>query len=802
MRLLHDLVEDSRYAVRQLARARFFTLTATASISIGILVAVSAFTLLNAILFKRLPVPDPEGIYHVYTSGMEGDSRYGRSSWPDYLEFTRSDAFAGLAAHMWDRVPVTVPGENAVLDYVAFVSPNYFQVLRLPLAYGRHPNPDVQEEVVLSYGFWRRAFGSDPGVLGTTMKLGAATLTIVGVAPESYVGTGMGPPLVGWVNTELLDATGSDMRNSRRSRGFEIIGRLADGSTPAIAAAQLSSIAKGLAEQYPEEWSTMRGNSRTVALLTHRESLAPPGARGELIFGLIAGTLLVLFVLLLACTNVAALLLGRAVGRQHEVAVRLALGANRPRLIRQMLTESLLLALAGAVISLVFVAWAGAFVRARGYADMFDLRLDWRVILVAIGTSALCAIIFGLAPARQSLSPDMRSALGGGSGSKSRNRLRGGLIAAQVAVSCVLILLAASAVRGVRAFVRTDPGVPLAGLVSIRGNMDMFGEDTLRNRMYREQVAEIARGVPGVHSVARTMMYPLGRAYISRLVVLPDGRETDVETNTVGSAYFEAMALAPIQGRVFTRSDRADADIAVVSESFLRTHKAAIGQLVTLRSALPRALRIVGTVPDIRYHSDSQAQRPVLYVIDEDPQSFMGPSYVVRTSPGDERRVARSIAAAVHARYPELVIPAVESLRDRVAADTKPQAIMGRVALGVGAVELALSAVGLYGLLMFALFARRREVGVRMALGSSPRRASWDVVRHGLQYAGAGAVVGALLCIPATIFAAKALPGVTVTDPVPVALAISAILAAVASAALIPARQAAAVDPMEALRNE
>src|SRR5687768_12115648 len=390
--MIDQLRADLRYAVRQMGRAPLTTVVASLSVAIGIVVAVSAFSVLNAVMFKPLDMPGVDDLYHVYTSDHDGrDAPYGASSFADYQDFAKSGAFDVLAASKWDEAAVSVAGSAPSSEYLSFVSSNYFPILGLSPARGRWLSGD-DAEIVITYPYWKRRFGGDAGVLGKTVQVNSVPLTVVGVAPESFRGVGLGPPTIGWAPASSLSAVMRDANalTNRGSRGFTVFGRLSAGTNEAVATSRLNALAAGLAQQEPGSWMDGNQETRLVSVLPHYKALFPPRNRNDMLLMIGAALLLIVFVVLLACTNVAALLIGRAVGRQHEIAVRLTLGATRPRILRQLLTESVLLAAIGGTIGFLGLLWTIRFVSALPVVDLLDLRADWRVLLVAAGTSLVC----------------------------------------------------------------------------------------------------------------------------------------------------------------------------------------------------------------------------------------------------------------------------------------------------------------------------------------------------------------------------------------------------------------------------
>jgi predicted permease len=797
-----NLRQDLRYGLRQLQRAPLFTAVASLSVAIGVTVAVSAFSVVNAMLLKPLPVSQADGVYHVYTSDYDGRSEpYGSSSYRDYEDFARSGAFAAVAASTWNAVAVAAGNDLPHEQFLGFVSENFFGMLGLRLTRGTSFQGSEPLQIIITHPYWQREFGGDPGVIGRTLSINSFPLTIVGVAPESFRGVALGPPVIGWAPASLLPMV-RRVTNALTERGwrqFAVIGRLRDGERAESATQRLNALATSLAKAEPDAWTDRNGEPRLVSVLTHRESRLP---RGEFKFMLGIGVLLVAFVVLLACTNVAALLLGRAAGRDREVALRLTLGATRSRVIRQLLTESILLAAIGGAVSFLGLLWTLSLVQQVPVADVFDLRADWRVLAAAIGISVLCALVFGLAPGYQSLRADLRRGLGG-TATVQRNRMRGALIALQVAISSVLILLALSAVRGVRTYVASDPGVELDGLVAMQIDTHWFGNDSVLEIEYAAQVRELLATAPGIQTAASTVLIPLGDSNTGAVLELADGAQHEVEINTVGRDYFATVGVSSLRGRTFDGTDRqGTSPVAVVNPAFLRSFgDDLLGRLVKISDIA--GIQIVGMVSEIHYHDPRRPARPLIYLLDEQiPWRSSQQRFLLRVAPGTEQVVAAELRQRLRQRFPDLVSPTIESMREHTARQTLPHRIAGRVALAVGGVELGLASVGLYGLLLYALLARRREIGIRLALGASPREASWAVMRDGFRYAGFGSAAGLLLAVPASFIAQQTVPGASISDPAPFLVSMLAVLGAAAFTAWLPARKAGRVQPADALRHD
>jgi predicted permease len=801
--MLDSIAQDLKYAWRQLHRAPMFTLIASASLAIGIGVAVSALSVMNALFFKPLPVPNPDGIYRVYTS--DGDGRhepYGGSSYPDYQDFLGSGVFAQLAAQKAQRVTITVDDQRPTPEQIVLVSPNFFRALgiALPRGPGLSPSGD-QLEIVLNHRAWQRAFNGDHNVLGRTVRVNGLSLNVVGIAPQSFGGTQISDQLVfGWVPINALTAT-RDNELARGNRAFELIGRLSPGITRDAAHTRLEVLGANLAAEYPENWVDDRNEHRIVTLLTHRESMLKPGESSGILIAVGFCAALVFLVLILACTNVAGLLLAKALARRHEIAVRLTIGASRPRLLRQLLTESIVLACIGGGLGLFATLWAIAAVSKTEFFSSIDLQADWRVFAGTIAVSLLCALFFGFAPAMQSLKADLRSALGGGNlVASGRSPLRGALIAVQVSVSFVLILLALVAARGVRSQTRGNPGFQTDGLVLVHLSPGTI-LDSARNARYARDARQVLETLPGVQYSAIAQIAPLSSARTTAAVTFGDGVVRSIELNRVSPEYFRTTGIPLVSGRAPDRrsSDR-EPRTAVVNETFARSYgREVVGELVAVEGT---NLEIVGVVKDAKYHSVGESPMPYLYAaIDESAPTEFG-TLIARVARGAELSVMEGLRTQMRARHSEMVPPATITMPSFLREYTQPQRLASRIALAAGGVELALAAVGLYGLLLFALMARTREIGLRLALGAEAREASWAVMRDGVRFAAIGGACGLFFGVPVALVARTIVIGANPTDPIPFIVSLTLVLLAAGTAAYLPARRAARIEPAAALRQD
>jgi predicted permease len=805
---LFDIVtQDVRYGIRQLVRAPLFTVVAALSLGIGITVAVTVFSLLNSVLFKRLPVPQPDAVVHVFSSDRVHDLP-SASSYADLADYQRSGAFSAVAAHLigWSAT-VAANDRTPQRAGIGFVSPNFFQALGLQLE-GRSFNlQGAESEIVISEQYRRRTFGSARNVVGAIVRVNNMPLTVVGVAPAAFRGFRPGLNAIGWIPAQQMRyVLGSKHSlDDRGERSFGMIGRLAPGLTREAATARLGNTARVLAGLYPDHWRHHRGAPLRIVLQTQRETIIRPDDRST-IAALATVTALVLMVLILACTNVAGLLLARAITRRHEVAVRLTLGASRARLMSQLLIEALLLAGIGGAVGFAGAQAAIRLAARNPVFDSFDLAPDWRVLGVTGMVSLFCAVIFGLTPAGQSLRQDVKAGLSGHGVVGQRAGVRGRLIALQVCLSCLLMLIAFSATRGVRSKLGNDRGFELNGLLLIQLDFGGFRSDTIRKSEYIDAARSTLRLLPGVQHLTVAMSVPFSRTDGGPLldVALPGGRMSAVRSKSVSDGYFETLGIKVLRGRTLTVEDtQAAGSVVVVNRAFSDLYGGdVLGSTITVSQ--DRRVQIVGIVDDVQHGIRDERGMPYLYEARKQSSwKYSTMVYLIaRVRPDLAQVVATQTMRTLRDRYPDAVPPNIEPLRSSIERSMAPQRVIANIALGIGATEMMLATIGLYSLLLYALLSRSREIGLRMALGARSHQASYAVIADGLRFVGAGAIMGLVLCVPAAMFAGRNFIGASATDPIPFLFVLLTIVLSSAAAAYIPARRAARIQPMSALRHE
>ncbi|HEX2188844.1 MAG TPA: ABC transporter permease [Longimicrobiaceae bacterium] len=818
---METLLQDLRYSLRTLAKSPGFTLAAVLTLALGIGANTTLFSVVNAVLLRPpAHVADPERLVSLYTSDFSGPA-FGASSYPDYLDFrAQTEVFQGAAAFAPRPVAVGL-GEQVERTAAEVVSENYFRVLGVRPLLGRffvpeEGTPGAAPAVVVSHDLWRRFLGGAPDVVGRTVRVNAQPMTVVGVAPEGFRGSLRGVSFDLWVPAAAGEAVGfgADDLEGRGNRGSFVVARLRPGVTLERAQARLDVVARGLHAAYPGTWTDLRRQGRRVTLLPERASRIMPQVRGPALgflalLGATAG-----IVLLICCANVAGLLLARATGRLREVGIRLSLGASRGRLVRQMLTESALLAGLGAAAGVLGAVWATdllATVELPLPVRLgLDLRPDGRVLAATAAVAAATGLLFGLAPALRASRPDVLGALKGHTGTGGRGRrfdLRSALVVAQVAMSLLLLVGGALFVRALQGAARMDVGFRAEGLLLAALTPPPGAEETADVARVAREVQERAAALPGVVEASWAASVPL--AGVSRRGTTvqgyqpAEGEDMEFPFNVVGPRYFETMGVPVVRGRGITEQDRDGAPgVAVVNETFARRFwpgEDPLGKRVGVRGPEGPLLTVVGVAADGKYGSLTEEPRPYVYLA-----ALQEPSRAVlhvRTS-GHPLRALPALRGVVREAAPGWTLEDPRTMEEQVGAALLPQRLAGRVLGLFGGLALLLAAVGVYGVLAYAVAQRTREFGVRMALGAR----SGDVLRlvlgRGLVLVGLGLALG----LPAAWAAARLLGGFLLgaspSDPAAF-MAAPLLLGAVALlASWLPARRATRVSPMTALRSE
>jgi putative ABC transport system permease protein len=819
---MDTLRQDLRQAVRLLVKHPGFTLVAVMSLALGIGANTAIFSLVNALLLRPMPVARPSEIVSVFTSDFSGPL-YGASSYPDYLDFRRVDALSGLAA--WAPTPVALAqgsGQSQRL-FAEAVSANYFDVLGVRPLMGRGFAPEEDSGphavAVIAHGLWQRAFGSDPGVIGRSVTLNGTPFQVVGVAPPEYVGAMRGLAMDLWIPLSMQDVarTGRTGLTNRGNRGVFLTGRLAPKADLAGAQARFDSLAAALHRDYPQNWTDVQQRGRRITLVSESGGRVFPEVRGP-VLGFMALLMTVVgLVLLIACANLANLLLARASTRRREIGIRVALGAGRAALIRQLLTESVLLSLLGGAAGGLGAAWTAdalsTFRPPLPVPVVLDLTLDLRVLAFAVLVSVATGVFFGLAPALAATRSDVVSALkddGAGTGTgPQRSRLRSVLVVGQVSVALLLLVGSGLFVRSLRNAHTIDPGFEPGGLAMASVDLVLGGYKEEAGRAFYVRALEQVRTLPGVVAATFVKDAPLGLGGSRRGLRIEGytprpNEDMEVALTSVGPGYFETMRIPLRRGRTFTADDLPGTPLAaIVNEAFVRRYlggQEAIGRRLRLRGPDAPATEIVGVVRDGKYRTLGEEARPFVYL----PlfQDYVGEATLIARTEGSPAAVAALLQRRLVDIDPRIPVFDVKTMDEHLRFTLLPARLAASVLGLFGLVALLLSGLGLYGVMSYLVSQRSREMGIRIALGARPEDVVRLVVGQGMRLTLFGMIGGIGAALGVTHLVAGLLYGISPTDPWTFA-AVTSVLAAVALlACLLPARRAAAVDPNVALRFE
>ena len=820
--MMGAMIQDVRFGLRSLGKAPGFTAVAIVTLALGIGANTGIFSLINAVLLRPPEhVTEPDRLVSIWTSDFSGPL-YGSSSYMDYVDF-RSRAPGIEDAVAVSPGIVNMPGDDGVSQILIseFVSGNYFEVLGVRPALGRWFSREEGDwasgtaVAVISEGMWARAFGSEPGVLGRTVRLSGQSVTIVGVAPEGFSGS---LPLVTpdfWLPVSTQALIQGDQQFQRRGfRGNFIRARLAEGVSIETAQSQLDVVAAQLFEEDPGSWADVRNEGRRVT--ASKDSRLPPQVAGA-----VTGFALLLLavtgiVLLIACANVANLTLARASRRYRELAIRLSLGAGRGRIIRQLVTESGIIGvaggLAGAAAAYGAVRFAESYRPSTGIAVTVDLGVDSSVLLFSAAATLMTVLAVGLMPALRATRPDLVADLKEGSetarGRTGWFQVRNLLVISQVSASLVLLVGAGLFLKSLQAAMRIDPGFEPAGISTVSLNLAPEGYSREEAELFYEQLQERVRGLPGVEAVTTVDALPLTLlAGQRRGISVPDfvpleGDDMEFQFFLVGPGYFALMENPIISGREFTAEDRFDGPLAVIVNEKLAEHlwpgEDPVGRIITHSG---NEGQVVGLAADAAYRQLNEEARPAFFMPIAQNRTT-AQTLVARTGVDRAAELLPALRREVAAIDPRLPISSLRTMEDAVAGTLLPQRVASWLLSIAGGLGLLLAAVGLYGVMSFIVAQRTREVGVRMALGASVGDVIRMVVGRGLRLAVVGSVLGLVLAGLVTRFIQSLLFGVSSLDfSVFGAMALAAVMVA-GVASYVPARRAATVDPAMTLRED
>ena len=812
---MSSLFQDVRYALRVLAHAPMFSGITVFTMAVGIGANVTVFSFVSALLLRPAPgVTNPRSLIAIYTSDYSSGP-YGDSSYPDYESLkAATTAFSGMAAESDDATAVVRVGDFVERVRVSAVTGEYFALLGLKPAAGRligdsETHPAAPPMAVIGHSLWTRAFGSNPAIVGSTLTLNTRKYTVIGIAPERFTGLDIGRSTDVW--TPLVAAAATP--DARGNRGISVIARLAPESTLDAAQAQVTAVAARLAQTYPETNRGILGApNEPRPMLVHRHTRLAPEFRGMVttLGSILMGA--VGLVLLIACANIASLLLSRATARDREMAIRLALGAGRHRVIRQLLTESLLLGLAGGALGLLFSLWTAdllpSFFPAE-QARMLDTTIDATVLVFVLAVSLVSSILFGLAPALQAAAPSTGSSLRSGavpvSDGRRRTVLRRMLVGAQVAVSVILLIGAALLTKSVANALGADPGFGAREGVVATVELPDAEFTPQQGLQYYDAALAAVRRLQGVQaaSFARTLpsSRPSRRGFHAEGYQPQPGEDRELPVNFVAAGYFETLQIPLIAGRTFDGRERPDGHrVVVVNELLAKRYFGgdAVGKrLIDSSNTSLEIIGIVGTTLGLTVQSPPT---PLVYY--PVSQSYLPRMTLVARTAGDPLSLLEPIRREllnVNRGVPVFRAITLSSHMSEAVADSR---LTATLVATCGGMALLLATIGVYGVIAFAVARRTREIGVRLALGARPWHIVQLVLSEGLTVTCAGIACGLIGAAVATQALESLLYGVTASDPMTYLLVPTVLAAVAVLAACAPARRALRVEPNTVLRQD
>jgi len=810
---IRDFFQDLRYGFRQLRRSPGFSALAILCLTLGIGTNAAVFSWVEGILFRPYPlVAHQERLFAV--AGLVPGMRIDLLSWPDFLDLRRNctlceDSFVTSISSSTLNI-----GDRAEITTGSIVSANYFDALGVHPLLGRGFEPiedvgnDAHPVVVISYQMWRNRFKGDPEIIGKTQRLNNVPHTIIGVAPERFYGTFVGRAIQFWVPVSMQEAFrgGGYVLEDRGARWIESYVRLKPGVSRAQAQQQISAIAAQLQTSYPATnrarrigiwplWQTPFNRARTMGPIL------------EVMLVVVA------FVLLIACANVGNLLLIRSFVRRHEMNVRLAIGATRNRLLKQLLTESLILSALGTAGGF-FVAYCCRHLLLAllpdGRTTYLPGAIDGRVMALSAGICLLVTFILGFVPALQTrhldLAGSMKAESGTVVGARSRGWIRSGLVIFQVCLSFILLVGAALLLESLEKIRNTSPGFSTTSVVATGVSLVAAGYDEPRARTFQNELRDRLAALPGVKSVAFGRVTPLGYVDFSTTPIAVDGyqlspgEQPQLEYNQVSESYFKTLGIPLFSGREFTRSDDENAPlVAIVNRTMVERYWRGQDPTGLRLQVKGRWARVVGVVADSKYESVAETPKPFFYVplrqdFDREPDLYL------RTT-----RPAQSVLAAVlrevHTLDPNLALYETITLQEQANRAAAPQLIAVTLVSILGGLALLLAAVGLYGVISYSVVQSTRELGLRMALGADAANLLRLVISRGLRLTTAGVLFGGIVALTLTRLMGQLLFKVSPYDPLVFATALTVMTVIALAACVLPAMRASRTDPARVLRD-
>jgi predicted permease len=811
-----SIFQDLRVGLRMLRRSPGFSILAILCLTLGIGANAAVFSWIEGILFRPYPLVSHQEQLFALTGTARGESGPTGISWPDILDLQKNCTL--IDSFIVNKIMGTTlsNGDRAEVTTGSIVSANYFDAIGVHPILGRafEPGEDTGRNAhpvtVISYQLWQRRFKGDPQIIGKTQRLNGVVHTIIGVAPEGFYGTFVGWAMQFWVPAsmeETFEAGGYKLED-RGARWIESFVRLKRGVTLEQAQQEMSAVAQRLENDFP---ATDRGRSIKLWPLWQ----TPFNNARTLLPTLEIMLVVVVFVLLIACANVGNLILVRSFARRHEMTVRLAIGAARGRLLQQLLTEGLILAALGAAGGLLVAHWCRhalvLLFPARGGVTMhLPGEIDWRVLALSAAVCLVSTLLLGLVPAMQTGKLDLGGALkaesAGVVGGRGTAWFRSGLVVMQVSLSFVLLVGAGLLLQSLQRIRTTSPGFSTRGVLQTSVNLVSAGYDAQRAQTFQDALLERVQALPGVESAAFGRMTPLSYGSFSSSPIAVDGyqpppeEQPTVEYNEIGPHYFATMGIPLLSGREFARADDENAALVAVVNETMASHywpaKNPIGDRVQVKG---RWLQVVGIAKDSKYESVRETPKPFFYVPLR--QNFArSPVLFIRT-PLSPETMATTLAREVHTLDANLALYEVISLQEQLDRSTSPQLVAVTLVGVLGILALLLCAIGLYGVMSYAVSQSSRELGLRMALGAESSDLLRQVMSRGLTLTGAGVVLGVIVALALTRLLGHLLYKVSPRDPLVFGTAFLVMSIATIAACLLPAWRATRTDPARILRD-
>ncbi len=809
--------DDIRFAFRVLLRKPAFTAIAVVSLALGIGANTTIFTIVNELFLQTLPVQQPDRLVAIHTLDEKnaGQNPLSHLNWKDLRE--QNEVFSETAAYDWVALSITA-GSEPLFTVGQLVSGNYFDTLGVKALHGRTFAPEEDSipsghpVVVLSHGFWTERLGADPTWVGRTLSINGSRFDVIGVISPEFQGIDIGLEPAVWIPMAMnpVIRTNFNWYEERRGLFLFTFARLRDGVSMGQAESNLAVLSEQLEHDFPNE-----NQGRSFSLVPLAEATINPFVRDAMVNGTTMLFVIVALVLLIACANVANLLLGRASERRREIAVRLSIGASRWQLVRQLLTESVTVALLGGALALLIASWArGALL---GFLPTLpfpveinlELGLDSRVLLFTLGLSILTGVLFGLIPALQATRPSLVKALKDQSdvsfGENRRLSTRNALVVGQVALSLIALLGAGLFIRSLAAAQETDPGFESENLAVVTFDVGLQGYEQAKGEQFFRELSERVGALPGVRAAALAQTGPLQGGLLRSIFLEgqdPDHDRTFVGVNVIRPGYFRTLGIPVVKGRVIDETDRADGKrVVVVNETMAERFwpgQDPLGKRYTFFGD-PGPVEVIGVVRDIKYGTLGEDPQPYCY----EPHSQRYSSNMTLLLRSDGNPGAALALAQRELRAMDPMLPQVgPNTIDQLIGNALWAPRFGASLLTIfGVLALVLAAVGIYGVVSFAVLRRTREIGIRMALGARRGGVLGLILKQGMLLVSVGLLLGVLAGAGLSTTLTSLL-FVSPLDPVAFGGTLAVLVLTALAASWIPARRATAIDPIRVLRYE